>query len=98
MTVTLDPAQLVAVIVGLAALCAALGYLAHKVRQAWRVLHALAIVVQRELTPNGGKSIKDDSTGVAVAVGWLGRGFDDLTERFEDHLRTYHHHPEEIQS
>ena len=47
------------------------------------VLRRQAATVAKELRPNGGESIKDDVTALAVGLGYLGRGFDQLSERVD---------------
>lgn len=78
-----------------AAAIAALGYLVNKgrsvvrfIRNAVRVLNVVHDVVERELDYNGGGSMKDDVTGIALATGKLQRHVDELDKRLTDHLRS----------
>lgn len=104
MTVTFDPVQLLiggaAVVVAIGLLARKLQRLDRVLHAAAAIVQrelnqeanpdAVGTVVRRELQPNGGKSMKDDVTGLSVAVGWLGRGFDDLRADFDNHLREHH--------
>lgn len=99
MTLTFDPIQLVSVAVVVVAVIARVW---KRVRDTDRILRAVsslihreldtenprstATTVRRELNPNGGRSMKDDLTGVTVAVAILGRWFDQLRKDFDDHL------------
>lgn len=93
MTVVPLAAQIVGLIVGAAALFGALAYLIRLGRRAVRfvgkgvdLLRALHSVVNHELTPNHGTSIKDDVYGIAVAVGLLSRDFEEFKHDFYRHL------------
>jgi hypothetical protein len=46
--------------------------------------------VQRELNPNHGQSMKDDTIGVSVAIGWLGRALDELSQRVDELTEAEH--------
>lgn len=50
---------------------AGLLYLARQTWRAFRVMERLSDVVQHELSPNTGSSMKDDVAAIAVAVGQL---------------------------
>lgn len=96
MTITLDPVQL---LIGLAAAGVAIGLLVRWMHKLDALIHAasavihrelgttrgdsVAGVVHRELQPNSGESIKDDVTALAVGLGYLGRGYDELSERVD---------------
>lgn len=58
--------------------------LVKRIRSVVRTLDVIEAVVQRELHNNHGSSIKDDVTGIAVAVGKLGRDVDELTGQLSD--------------
>lgn len=65
---------------------AALAGLIYLGRQTWRgfkVVEKLASVVEHELSPNTGSSMKDDVAAIAVAVGQVQRDVADLTESKE---------------
>jgi hypothetical protein len=62
---------------------AALAAMLYLTRQFWRgfkVLEKLADVVNHELSPNSGTSMKDDVAAIAVAVGDLQANVKDLTQ------------------
>lgn len=56
---------------------AGLVYLARIAGHAVRALSTMSQLVERELTPNHGSSIKDDVHGMALALGKLQREFTD---------------------
>lgn len=85
--VTLDSAQLVASVVAAAAFLTATAYLFRLLREAVRRLLALNELAEQELTRNHGSSMKDDIHGIAVTVGLLSRDVEDLTKRFNEHIR-----------
>lgn len=101
MTLSFDPIQLVSVAIVAAAVIVRVW---KRIRDTDRILRAVSSVinrelntddprssaatVRRELNPNGGRSMKDDLTGVTVAVAILGRWFDQLKRDFDDHLAT----------
>lgn len=61
---------------------AALAALLYLARQGWRLfklLELLSSIVQHELSPNTGNSMKDDVAAIAVAVGKLQSDVSDLT-------------------
>lgn len=65
---------------------AALGALLYVSRQLWRgfrLIERLGDIIQHELTPNSGSSMKDDVAAIAVAVGQLQADVTDLTEAKE---------------
>lgn len=66
-----------------AAALAALGYLVRQTWQAAKWLQAIHDVVEHELSPNSGSSMKDDMAAMAVALGGLQRDVADLTESKE---------------
>lgn len=99
--------DLTAAIIGSAATLAALVIIGRAIRSAgrWlahmtRMVRAIEHVVQRELDHNHGSSLKDDVTGIALAVGKLGRQVDDLAVEHRDDTaalaaRIDHYHPPE---
>jgi hypothetical protein len=89
-TITLALPQLAGLFVTITSVLIGIGYVAQKVRKAYGILRAAHSILERELTPNSGKSIKDDSTGMSYAVGWLGRQVDDLADRFDAHMDKHH--------
>lgn len=109
MTLTFDPVQLVATAVVVVAIIVRVW---KRVRDTDRVLRAVSSVihreldttdprssastVRRELNPNGGRSMKDDLTGITVAVGVLGRWFDQLRRDFDEHLHDSETREQEI--
>ena len=111
MTLTFDPIQLVSVAVIVAAVIARVW---KRIRDTDRILRAVssiihrelntedprssAATVRRELNPNGGRSMKDDLTGVTLAVGILGRWFDQLKHEFDDHIATAESRETEIRN
>lgn len=70
----------------LAVAVAAVLYLAKLARTAFRWLEAIHGVVDKELTHNHGSSIKDDTHGMAVALGEVQRRVDELETDFRQHL------------
>lgn len=103
MTITLDPAQVVAVVVTTVSVLWVVG---RKVRELDKVLHAASAVihreldeahlsdaiddVRRELNTNHGESMKDDVTGNALAIGYLSRWFDDLAAQVDEITEAHH--------
>lgn len=59
---------------------AGLVYLSRQVWRGFRLMERLAEVVQHELSPNTGSSMKDDVAAIAVAVGQLQADFQDLVD------------------
>jgi hypothetical protein len=62
-----------------AAALAALGYLTRQVWKGFQVIQRIHDVVNTELSPNSGSSMKDDVADIAVAVGRLQSDVRDLT-------------------
>lgn len=83
---TIDLTQLQDWLPAVVTLLVAIGWLSRR-------LEAVRKVINKELTHNHGTSVKDDVHGIAVAVGKLQRDFDDLTTRFDAHLREYPRKP-----
>jgi hypothetical protein len=66
---------------------AALAGLVYLSRQVWRgfkLMERLAELLQHELSPNSGTSMKDDVAAIAVAVGQLQADFTDLIRDVTD--------------
>lgn len=63
----------------ISAALAALLYLARQVWRGFRLVERLSEVVQHELSPNTGSSMKDDVAAIAVAVGKLQGDVAELT-------------------
>lgn len=94
MTVTLDPGQVAAAVVLFAGLLGAVGYLWRQGRKAVRVLHAVHELVNRELTPDHGHSVKDrvDQTAhqttqldaIQVGLGGLSQLVDNINSRLAE--------------
>lgn len=83
-------------IAALAAGVAGLGYLVKKGRDVVRAIAAIQHIVERELEHNHGSSMKDDTHGMAVAIGKLQRDRDDDRRRLNRALRlAAKHHPED---
>jgi hypothetical protein len=79
-----------------AAGAAGLTYLARVVRNVVRAIAAIQHIVERELEHNHGSSMKDDMTGMAVAIGKLQRDRDADRRRLSRALRmAARHHPED---
>lgn len=76
----------IAVILGTAALLAAIAYLVRFLVKVGRVGRAVFEIVDRELTHNHGTSIKDDVYGTAVALGKLQREVDQIGSDLYNHL------------
>lgn len=55
----------------ISAALAAMLYLSRQIWRGFRMMELLASVVEHELTPNTGSSMKDDVAAIAVAVGRL---------------------------
>lgn len=70
---------------GGAAALLAIGALA---RAAWRINRRIVVIVDavRELTPNGGRSIKDTVTRTEQKVDETTRELCELKQRFDEHL------------
>lgn len=79
--------QLIAVCLTAAALIAALGYLARKLRRLLEVVAAAYRLLQLELEHNHGGSIKDDITGMAISIGRVDREVTDLRSDFDEHVK-----------
>lgn len=73
---------------GGAAALLALGALA---RAAWRINRRIVVIVDavKELTPNGGRSIKDTVTRTERKVDATTAEVCELKRRFDEHLSTY---------
>jgi hypothetical protein len=81
---------------GIAAGLTALVYLARGILNVVRTIDAIQHIVERELEHNHGGSIKDDTHGMAVAIGKLQRDRDDDRRRLNRALRlAAKHHPED---
>lgn len=64
----------------LAAALAALGYLTRQVWRGFQVIQRIHDVVNHELAPNSGSSMKDDIAAMAVALGHVQADLTDLTK------------------
>lgn len=62
-------------------------YLFRKARKAFQWIETVHRITTRELTHNHGSSMKDDTHGLAVALGEVQRRMDDLETDFRTHLR-----------
>lgn len=83
-------------VAAIAAGLAGLIFLATKVRDVVQSIVAIQHIVERELEHNHGTSMKDDTHGMAVAIGKLQRDRDDDRRRLNRALRTIaKHHPED---
>lgn len=89
-SVNLDPVAWAAVTITAAGAIAAVGYLGRKGREVYRYLHAGVEILHRELQANGGRSIKDDVTGLSVAYGVMARFVDDIDKRLIEHEESGH--------
>lgn len=92
--------QVVGFILATTAVLGAAGYLAKKIRTAVHALDAIervvkgaadraddtGAIVERELAPNHGGSMKDDVSSIAYVVGNLWRQVEDIDNRLTDHL------------
>lgn len=63
----MNPSDLQAWIVAVAAGLAALGYIFKQAQRLFRTLDSLSALLNHELTHNGGSSLKDQATTAAVA-------------------------------
>lgn len=62
-------------------IAAALAALLYVIRILWagfRIMERVHTLVEHELTPNGGSSMRDDVAGIAVAVGGLQADLEEL--------------------
>lgn len=83
-------------IAGIAAGIAGLVYIARGIRNVVQAIAAIQNIVERELEHNHGSSMKDDTHGMAVAIGKLQRDRDDDRRRLNRALRlAAKHHPED---
>lgn len=83
-------------IAAVAAAVAGLVYLARGARNVVQAIAAIQHIVERELEHNHGSSMKDDTHGMAVAIGKLQRDRDDDRRRLNRALRlAAKHHPED---
>lgn len=83
-------------IAAVAAGAAGAAYLFRGVRNVVRAIAAIQHIVERELEHNHGGSIKDDTVGMAVAIGKLQRDRDADRRRLNRALRlAAKHHPED---
>lgn len=65
----------------LAAALAAIGYMVRLLWIGFRLVQRIHDLVEHELTPNGGSSMRDDVAGVARAVGNLQADMEELRQR-----------------
>lgn len=71
-------------------------YLARGIRNVVQAIAAIQHIVERELEHNHGSSMKDDTHGMAVAIGKLQRDRDDDRRRLNRALQlAAKHHPED---
>jgi hypothetical protein len=94
-------------IIAAAACLVALGVIGKYLRQWFRwfvqlgkVVRAMDEIISRELEHNHGSSIKDDITGIAVAVGLLQRAAAELARKQDEDIRALHqrietYHPQD---
>lgn len=83
-------------VAAIAAGVAGLIFLAAKIRNVVQSIVAIQHIVERELEHNHGSSMKDDTHGMAVAIGQLQRDRDDDRRRLNGALRlAAKHHPED---
>lgn len=90
-------------IAAIAAGTAGLAYLGRGVRNVVQAIAVIQDIVQRELEHNHGSSMKDDTHGMAVAIGKLQRDRDDDRRRAAEERRRLNwalrlaakHHPED---
>lgn len=83
-------------VAAIAAGTAGLVYLARVARNVVQAIAAILHIVERELEHNHGSSMKDDMTGMAIAIGKLQRDRDVDRRRLSSALRlAARHHPED---
>jgi hypothetical protein len=88
MLLSLDPPQLVALVAGSVVVLSGVGYLFGRLRAVFRFVETIHHITTKELEANHGGSMKDDLSGVAVAVGKLQRRVDTIEKRYNlDHPR-----------